>query len=266
MALALLYSPIFAYSESNFQQSGQTIIINVPSRRLQLLRAGQLIKEYSVGVGSSKANMTPPGNYTVDKKVINPIWEHPYKSPGESQIGSGANNPLGTRWIGFHAKGSGVYGIHGTNQPNSIGHFVSHGCVRMHNAEVEELFELIEHNAPVIVTYNRYRLYQVGNSISLEVFPDPYSYKAIQPAEIIQEIQQKAPRAQIDYELLEKAIKDTSEKAIYEVAIQNTPQIPAFTDPYARQAYGQTQPAPAYYYAPYYQYPTLPTYPQYNYY
>jgi L,D-transpeptidase ErfK/SrfK len=238
--------------------------INVPSRTLQLIRAGKLIKEYSVGVGSSKANMTPPGIYTVDKKVINPIWEHPYKAPGESQVNSGENNPLGTRWIGFHAKGSGVYGIHGTNQPSSIGHFVSHGCVRMHNSEVEELFDLVDYNTPVIVTYNRYKLHQVGNSISLEVFPDPYGYKSIQANEIIENIRQIDFQAQIDYTLLEKAVKDISEKSIYEIAVKRAPQmhnVPAFSDPYAG-AYMRPMEI-------FYQYPPLPIYspyPSYNYY
>lgn len=253
LALALIHSPVLAYGDSEIR-------INVPSRTLQLIKAGKLVKEYSVGVGSSKANMTPPGIYAIDKKVINPIWEHPYKSPGESRVGSGANNPLGTRWIGFHAKGSGVYGIHGTNQPNSIGHFVSHGCVRMHNADVEELFELIEINTPVKVDYNRYRLYQVGNTISLEVFPDPYGYKPLNASEIIQEIRKKDPFAQIDNELLEKAIKDTSEQAIYEVALQTTSnvQMPAFTDPlYSQPTY--QQPESQIYYAPsYYQYSQFP--------
>ena len=52
----------------------------------------------------------------------------------------GKSNPLGTRWLGLSHKG---YGIHGTNRPDSIGKNASHGCIRMRNREVEELFKLV---------------------------------------------------------------------------------------------------------------------------
>ena len=52
----------------------------------------------------------------------------------------GKANPLGTRWLGLSKKG---YGIHGTNAPGSIGRNASHGCIRMRNRDVEELFELV---------------------------------------------------------------------------------------------------------------------------
>ena len=147
-----------------------------------------------------------------------PEWEHPYKAIGASRIASGNRNPLGTRWIGFHTKGGGVYGIHGTNDPASVGKFVSHGCVRMLNKQVEELFELIDYGTPVNITYNRYQLQIVGDYISLEVFPDPYNYKSINLEKVVAEIKRFSPYAQINYDLLAKAIKDVSEQAIYEVA------------------------------------------------
>ncbi|PYU10291.1 MAG: hypothetical protein DMG29_17725, partial [Acidobacteria bacterium] len=48
--------------------------------------------------------------------------------------------PLGTRWLGLGQRG---YGIHGTNEPRSIGRNVSHGCIRMRNRDIEELFEMV---------------------------------------------------------------------------------------------------------------------------
>ena len=53
-------------------------------------------------------------------------------------IGPGPRNPLGTRWIGLNQKG---YGIHGTDNPGSVGYARSHGCIRLRNADVERLFE-----------------------------------------------------------------------------------------------------------------------------
>ena len=56
-----------------------------------------------------------------------------------------AKNPLGSRWIGFNARGTdgSKYGIHGTNQPSSIGKYISQGCIRMKKNDVEYLFDRI---------------------------------------------------------------------------------------------------------------------------
>jgi hypothetical protein len=56
-------------------------------------------------------------------------------------IGPGKNNPLGPRWIGLDVKG---FGIHGTNRPESIGKNASHGCIRMRNSDVEDLFARVQ--------------------------------------------------------------------------------------------------------------------------
>jgi lipoprotein-anchoring transpeptidase ErfK/SrfK len=67
--------------------------------------------------------------------VLNPTYSHDGKV-----VKPGPSNPVGTRWMGLGYKG---YGIHGTNHPESIGHAASHGCIRMRNHDVEELFELV---------------------------------------------------------------------------------------------------------------------------
>ena len=55
-------------------------------------------------------------------------------------VAPGSANPVGTRWIGLSAKG---YGIHGTDAPASIGFARSHGCIRLRNRDIEQLFELV---------------------------------------------------------------------------------------------------------------------------
>ena len=70
------------------------------------------------------------------RRVTNPTWYHAGKV-----VPPGKNNPVGSRWIGLSEKG---YGIHGTNAPGSIGRNVSHGCIRMRNRDVEQLFELVK--------------------------------------------------------------------------------------------------------------------------
>jgi len=67
-------------------------------------------------------------------------------------IGPGADNPLGTRWMGLNLKG---FGIHGTNVPSSIGKAASHGCVRMAKRDLEELFELVEVGDVVVIRGER---------------------------------------------------------------------------------------------------------------
>jgi lipoprotein-anchoring transpeptidase ErfK/SrfK len=111
------------------------IIVSIPDRKLALVENGKVVKIYATAVGASKTP-SPTGTFTVIRRVPNPTWYHAGRV-----VGPGKNNPVGTRWIGLSEKG---YGIHGTNAPNSIGHNVSHGCIRMRNHDVEELFTLVK--------------------------------------------------------------------------------------------------------------------------
>jgi lipoprotein-anchoring transpeptidase ErfK/SrfK len=87
---------------------------------------------------------TPEGKFTIVNKVEDPIW---YKLDKQYPPGS-PKNLLGTRWMGLNQKG---YGIHGTRNPKSIGMALSHGCIRMHNRDVEELFAWIPIGTKVII-------------------------------------------------------------------------------------------------------------------
>jgi lipoprotein-anchoring transpeptidase ErfK/SrfK len=101
------------------------------------------IKTYSVATG--KANSTPTGEFMVKDKLVDPTW---YKSGAVIEPGS-PDNHLGTRWLGFDMPG---YGIHGTTEPNLIGQQVSHGCVRMRNEDVEELYDILPQGTKVAIT------------------------------------------------------------------------------------------------------------------
>jgi len=196
------------------------IIINVPSKTLKLSVNDEIVKTYPVGVGISSKFKTPPGIYSIDEKVINPIWEHPYKKPGEVRVKAESSyNPLGKYWIGFHSDQKGSYGIHGTNKEETIGKFVSHGCVRMKNKDIEELFYLLKYQSFVFITYDRYQLYLKENHIFLEIFPDPYKQKKLSKQEITQKIKNNYPRALIDSENLKRALQEQSEKKVYEVGL-----------------------------------------------
>jgi len=95
------------------------ILINLAQRRLSLYNKEQVQKSYPVAIGKP-ATPTPVGTYTVVHKIVNPHLR-----------------VLGTRWLGLDNPG---YGIHGNNNPASIGTMASLGCVRMYNRDVEEIF------------------------------------------------------------------------------------------------------------------------------
>jgi lipoprotein-anchoring transpeptidase ErfK/SrfK len=92
---------------------------------------------YPVGLGAG--NSTPEGAFVVEKKLKNPPYQPQHKPRSEFRPAGHPENPLGTRWIdiGNH------YGIHGTIDPASIGSSASEGCIRMHNRDVEALYDLL---------------------------------------------------------------------------------------------------------------------------
>lgn len=111
------------------------VIVSIPHRKLALVENGKVKKVYAVAVGAQHTP-TPAGDFAVKTRLVDPTYYHPGKV-----IPAGATNPLGTRWIGLSTKG---YGIHGTNAEDSIGKAASHGCIRMHRTDLEELFAEVE--------------------------------------------------------------------------------------------------------------------------
>lgn len=98
-----------------------SIVIKTAQRKLYLYRDGALYKTYTVAVGKP-STPTPKGSFKIANKALNP------------------GGPFGTRWMGLSKP---HIGIHGTNNPSSIGKAVSKGCIRMHNKDAEELYRLV---------------------------------------------------------------------------------------------------------------------------
>ena len=122
------------FDQSAASRPQRRIVVSIPDRKLALVEEGQVVKSYRTAVGA-RATPSPAGTYTILQRVKNPAWY----GPG-IVVAAGKNNPVGTRWLGLSRKS---FGIHGTNDPRSIGRRASHGCIRMRNADVEELFELV---------------------------------------------------------------------------------------------------------------------------
>ena len=144
------------------------IIISIPDRQLALVEDGQVVRVYPVAVGA-RATPTPSGVFEIANRITDPT----YYTPGKV-VGPGKANPLGTRWIGLSLKG---FGIHGTNEPGSIGRRASHGCIRMHKADVEELFELIRVGDVV-------ELHGKRNAELAAIFPAPQAPQAAAPSQV----------------------------------------------------------------------------------
>ena len=111
------------------------LVISVPDRKLELLENGQVVKTYDIAVGAD-ATPSPVGTFQIAERIPHPTWYGPKKI-----VPPGKDNPLGTRWMGLGYRG---YGIHGTNNPASIGKAASHGCFRMRNSDAEDLFARVQ--------------------------------------------------------------------------------------------------------------------------
>ena len=110
-------------------------------RQLTLYRGQARIRSYPVAVGRAGWE-TPVGDFRVFQMVADPEWKHPVT--GKIFRAGDPKNQLGQYWIGFSTKGKALVGFHGTPNPNSVGKAISHGCVRMFDKDIEELFQQIE--------------------------------------------------------------------------------------------------------------------------
>lgn len=154
------------------------IVINLAARSLALFEKDKKIRLYPIGPGK-ESTPTPVGYYSIRSKDINPTWVDP--SDPEFSIPSGAANPLGYRWMEI----MGNYGIHGTNKPESIGKYVSNGCIRMMEQDVEALFDLVEVGTPVEITYNRVVVEKDDNgTVVYYIYPDGYDRQPLSVTEV----------------------------------------------------------------------------------
>ena len=144
-------------------EASRELVLNRRLRLLLVLENGRTLRSFPVAVGMPGWE-TPVGQFKVLEMRTNPEWEHPASG---ARIPPGPNNPLGSRWIGFHrdcagrsgfngqehlvVKGCVVSGFHGTPNRASVGRAVSHGCVRLYDEHVRELYELVRLGTPVTV-------------------------------------------------------------------------------------------------------------------
>jgi lipoprotein-anchoring transpeptidase ErfK/SrfK len=143
--IAFFLSPIWPLGP-NPMPGDPFVIVNKSKNEMAFINENKVQTIVSVGTGKTQ-DLTPEGLFTITVKAKDPYYRK------KDVPGGDPSNPLGARWLGFDAKGTDgrTYGLHGTNQPASIGKYVSQGCIRMQNEVVTSLFPVIPLGTKILV-------------------------------------------------------------------------------------------------------------------
>jgi L,D-transpeptidase ErfK/SrfK len=152
----------------------EEIVINIPELRLYLFsKRTRMVRTFPVGIGDEEWN-TPVGLFAVQDKREKPIWYIPpslQEKYGMKTMPPGPENPLGDHWIGIGKS----YGIHGTDIPWSVGHLVTHGCIRLYPEDISLVYNLVSTGTRVEIIYEPVKIGFVSGKIFVEVHKDIYN-------------------------------------------------------------------------------------------
>jgi L,D-transpeptidase ErfK/SrfK len=160
---------------------GEGILINIPQRMLFHYSSGTVRAAYPVAVGQPEWP-TPLGPFSVIEVETDPTWDVPVSIQNEmrragkpvvTRIPPGPANPLGKYWMRLSF---GTIGVHGTSAPASIYHLVTHGCIRLHPDDIEDLFQYVRLGEPGEIVYQPVLVAFDGTTAYLEVHGDPYHH------------------------------------------------------------------------------------------
>jgi lipoprotein-anchoring transpeptidase ErfK/SrfK len=135
LAFADLAAAQISTAAASSERTHRLVLVSITDRRLAVLEDNKVLAYFPVAVGA-EVSPSPVGDFEIVRRVANPTYSH-----DGVVIPAGQDNPVGTRWMALNVKG---YGIHGTNQPRSIGHARSHGCIRLRNRDVEKLYAMLQ--------------------------------------------------------------------------------------------------------------------------
>ncbi len=176
---AVLAALVCLGGETLVAAAEQKIAINLASRILTLYRDGQKVYMFHIGAGKAETP-TPVGSFSILSMEENPEWVDPKDS--KLRVESGEDNPLGYRWMEFKDV---TYGIHGTNKPESIGGYVSNGCVRMLEKDVERIYDAVDIGTPVEIGYERLVVETTGDGILVYyIYPDGYGRQPLTVSDV----------------------------------------------------------------------------------
>lgn len=185
------------------------LVINLPERGMYLFKNYEAIAFYPCAIGMGGRFATPTGEAHIVNRQMYPTWSPPEWAGVKEPVPPGPNNPLGDRWIGLSIDG---VGLHGTNQPMSVGQNASHGCMRMYPSVVRILFEQVKVGMPVRIIYEPIKvgISPEDHKVYVQVYKDVYG-KLSSPLETLKEKLAKTGLAQlVDEEQLKTLLANTS--------------------------------------------------------
>lgn len=162
--------------------NGNWITVNLTNRILTMYKGNEVLYKFPVAVGAS-ATPTPAVKGKIMNKHVNPAWggmggKYKATSPDDPY------NPLGERWMGLNLGKYSGYGIHGTIKPHQIGMYVSNGCIRMFNHDIENyIFPASKVGMPVYIgrneELNSWGVYQYFEEIDPNAAPKDTPQKPV---------------------------------------------------------------------------------------
>ncbi|MCK4620586.1 MAG: L,D-transpeptidase [Desulfuromonadales bacterium] len=191
--------------------AGPGITINLAEYRLYLIwneDGGKRVRIYPIGIGQKGWN-SPEGRFEITVKIESPSWTPPQALRQKEQdlftIPPGSGNPLGKYWLGLSAPG---FGIHGTDKPFGVGRRVSHGCIRLYSADIEDLNRLARIGMPVSIVYQPIKLALDGDTLLAQIHPDFLGRIETPLDEALRIKNGLGWRGEIDWKALERTIKE----------------------------------------------------------
>jgi len=142
-----LVSPVTPLLTKAIASISSQVVVDLSEAKVYSYWGKQQLASYPVAVGQPGWE-TPTGTFKVQYKQRNPVWKQPITG---DLIPTGPNNPLGDRWISFWSDGRHQIGFHGTNKEKLVGQAISHGCLRMRNADIRALYEQVSVGTPVVI-------------------------------------------------------------------------------------------------------------------
>ncbi|SER48237.1 L,D-transpeptidase [Salipaludibacillus aurantiacus] len=146
LSILSIVSPVWPLGD-NPLPGDPYVIVNTSVNEMAYINEGEVKQTFKIATGKN-GEETPEGEYNIIVKAINPYYRKLDIKGGDKE------NPLGTRWMGFDAADTDgrIYGMHGTNRPESIGYNITEGCIRLKNSDVEVLYDEIPLGTKILVT------------------------------------------------------------------------------------------------------------------
>ncbi len=201
----------------DYEEDG--LLINLPQRMLFHYWQGVLRARYPVAVGQADWQ-TPLGEFAIVSMETEPTWDVPLSIQEEMRragkrvvktMPPGPNNPLGHYWIGLSLDS---VGLHGTTAPSSIYHYATHGCIRLHPDDVEDLFQYVTVGERGRIMYEPVLVAFDGTDVFLEVHPDGYRRSPNPLARAMEMLEQLGLRERVELTDVVRVVREAEGVAV----------------------------------------------------